>query len=123
MILHLNKACYFLDHFCCVFAKDHRQMVARNSDIPSIWKRFSRFQGILGGQDGRRARFHAPILTDFDIRSIVVFDALIPIPINERHASRQLQIGVPRRKHFVESIQRWFKKVAGAGFAAQPAAP
>ena len=56
MILHLNKACYFLDHFCCVFAKNHRQMVARNSDIPSIWKRFSRFHGIFAGQNRRRRR-------------------------------------------------------------------
>ena len=54
MILHLNKACYFLDQFCYVFAKDHRQMVARNSDIPSIWKRFSRFHGIFTGQNRRR---------------------------------------------------------------------
>ena len=88
MILHLNKACYFLDHYCCVFAKDHCQVVAGHLDILSICKQSSRFQGILGGQDGRRAGHHAPILTDFDIRSIVVFDALIPIPINERHASR-----------------------------------
>ena len=123
MILHLNKVCYFFDHLFCILTKDHCQVVAGHLDILSICKQSSRFQGILGGQDGRRARFHAPTLTDFDIRSIVVFDVLIPIPINERHASRQLQIGVPRRKHFVESIQRWFKKVPGAGFAAQPAAP
>ena len=115
MILHLNKACYFLDHYCCVFAKDHCQVVAGHLDILSICKQSSRFQGILGGQDGRRARFHASVRTNFDICLIVFFNVLIPVPFQKRHALRQDQVVVPRRKHFVESIQRWFKKVAGAG--------
>ena len=56
MILHLNKVCYFFDHLFCILTKDHCQVVAGHLDILSICKQSSRFQGILGGQDGRRAR-------------------------------------------------------------------